>query len=361
MTGRRRVGFYVHHEGVGHLTRSLAIAAQLSEPVTVLSSIDPARIESAATSPVDVVHLPPDVGPGSAGRDPSAGGALHWAPLDPDVAAPRARLLVDWLTKADVAALVCDVSVEAAVLARLCGVPPIVVREHGRRTDDAHVLAHRVAHGVLAPFPEALEPAETPAWLRDLSFYSGFVSRPPTPAGRDEARSRLGLDDRPTLVVVVGAGRHSLTDAARRDITDGLRGWQVVVVGASRSGGNGDDGARDEGWVPDISLHLAAADVVAGTAGSNLVAEVAAAGRPFICVPEERPFDEQAQRARRLAELEVAVVRSHWPAAPGWAPAVSQALALGGEGLARLAADASPAIAAEWISRSVRDTGLVAR
>ena len=361
MTERCRVGFYVHHEGVGHLARSLAIATQLSEPVTVLSSIDPARIESAATSPVEVVHLPPDVGPSSTARDPGAGGALHWAPLDPDVAGPRARVLVEWLTKPDVAALVCDVSVEAAVLSRLCGVPPIVVREHGRRADDAHVLAHRIARGVLAPFPEALEPAETPAWLRAMSFYSGFVSRPLAPAGRDVARTRLGLDDRPTLVVVVGAGGHSLTGAARRDITDGLRGWQVVVVGTSRSAGTGDDGVRDDGWVPDISLHLSAADVVAGTAGSNVVAEVAAAGRPFICVPEDRPFDEQRQRAGRLAELQVAVVRAHWPTAPEWAPAVSQALALGPDGLARLAVGASPAIAADWISRSVRDAGLVVR
>jgi predicted glycosyltransferase len=58
------------------------------------------------------------------------------------------------------------------------------------------------------------------------------------------------------------------------------------------------------------------------------VAEVAALGKRFLCLPEPRPFGEQTLKARRLAELGAAVVREAWPAPAEWPALLRQAEAL---------------------------------
>ena len=258
--------------------------------------------------------------------------------------------MVDWLTSPDVALLVCDVSVEAAVLARLCGVAPAVVRQNGHRGDDAHTLAHRIAVGILAPFRRELEAPGTPAWVEAKTFYGGFISandghRP----SRGDARMALGLDARPVLLVLLGGGGHSFDPRSLADARQELDGWQIVLVGpVPRSPRGAAD--RVDGWVDDLTDHLAAADVVMGSAGSNVVADVATAGRPLICVPEERPFDEQVQRAEQLAALGAAVTIARWPQRGEWRPMVMSALDLGPSRLAELAAGATPEPTARWIT-----------
>ncbi len=56
------------------------------------------------------------------------------------------------------------------------------------------------------------------------------------------------------------------------------------------------------------------AAVVVTHAGQNAVAEVAAARRPVVVVPQQRPHDEQRTTARVLASGEwPAVVLDDWP------------------------------------------------
>lgn len=347
MTKPTRVGFYVHHHGRGHLSRTLAVLDHLEVPATVLTSLDvePGSLPGG----VDLVALPPDCDDITPLPDPTAGGALHWAPLAPSLLKPRAAAMVGWLTRPDVTALVCDVSVEAALLARLCGVAPIVVREHGDRSDAVHRLGFDVAVGLLAPFPVELEHPDTPASLRDASFYSGFLRRPCGTAGVPApGRRELGLEEGPLLVIAVGAGGHSFDPRSLPGVAAALDGWQVVLVGAGPAGVT-TGRARALGWVDDVRPYLAAADVVASAAGTSLVAEVAAAGVPFVCVPETRPFDEQQARATRLAELGAACVRSSWPQPAEWPDVLAEALAIGGVRLAAMAAAATPAGTARWI------------
>jgi UDP-N-acetylglucosamine--N-acetylmuramyl-(pentapeptide) pyrophosphoryl-undecaprenol N-acetylglucosamine transferase len=106
---------------------------------------------------------------------------------------------------------------------------------------------------------------------------------------------------------------------------------------------------RFDGWVDDAGLHLAAADVVVASAGSNLVAEVAMAARPLIAVAERRPFEEQLRRVEGLSRLGVAVGLPKWPSGDTWAPLVSRARSLGGDRLKALAGGTTPADCARWI------------
>ena len=86
------IGYYVHHHGLGHLTRLQAVAEHLRSPVTGLSSLP-----APPSWDQDWVHLErDDAMPRAAAlaADPTAHGVLHWTPRhDPGLAArwPRSR------------------------------------------------------------------------------------------------------------------------------------------------------------------------------------------------------------------------------------------------------------------------------
>ena len=58
------------------------------------------------------------------------------------------------------------------------------------------------------------------------------------------------------------------------------------------------------------------------------MAEVAAAGRAFVCLPQARPFDEQQRQAEALARIGAAVTCSAWPAPEAWPGLLRRAEAL---------------------------------
>ncbi len=61
------------------------------------------------------------------------------------------------------------------------------------------------------------------------------------------------------------------------------------------------DGIRVLPFSSDLAVDLACADAIVCQAGYNTMEEVAAAGRPTICIPARRDFDDQQERALRLA------------------------------------------------------------
>jgi len=142
------IGYYVHHHGSGHRHRALAIASHLGDGVTLLGSLGP-----ASELPTRYVELPRDDDPEPGDdADVTAGGALHWAPLRHSGQQARAEALASWLVHDRASALVCDVSVEAALLARLMSVPPVVVALRGDRLDRAHAAGYDCAVRILAPW-----------------------------------------------------------------------------------------------------------------------------------------------------------------------------------------------------------------
>ncbi len=103
---------------------------------------------------------------------------------------------------------------------------------------------------------------------------------------------------------------------------------------------------RCHGPRADVGALLEGCGVVVGSAGGNVVAEVAAARRPYVCLPQERPFGEQHRQAAALRELGVAEVHETWPDAAAWPGVLAAAEARDtrrwgalhdGEGAARLA------------------------
>lgn len=304
------VGWYVHHVGTGHLTRALSVAPYLSEPPVLFSSL--ARPASWPAS--HWVGLPRDDQPG--GRDHAAGGVLHWAPLGSAGYGERMRLVGEWICQAQPAAVVVDVSSEVVLLARTLGIPVASVVMAGDRRDRTHQLAYDAATALLACWPDEAQPvlgwkdswgAKT-TWTGAVSRFDG---RRPTPPPR--TRSAMWL---------WGRGGPRLTDDDVATVAAATPDWTwTPVVGRG----------AEQVWAS-----LQDSDVVVTHAGQNALAEVAAARRLTVVLPQQRPHDEQLHLARALSRLGVVRPTTSWPEPDRW------------DRLLRRAAPADPRSWARW-------------
>lgn len=336
------IGYYAHHHGSGHLKRALHIARCMDRPLTVFSSAPPPD----PVAGVDFRALDADTGEALVQSGPaSLPASLHYAPLGLPGIAARAGVMVDWFRAAWPCVLVVDVSVEVALLARLCAVPTILIRQNGMRTDAPHTLAYDSATALLAPFPDAFDAhPEADPW-RAKTVFTGFISRysdpsvssrvaSPSPSSTPSkspspapSSTRAASD---TVVVLVGHGGTALTCAGLCAAAAATPTWQWSVLGpvaldpASPAPAN----QRMHGVVPDPADHLRHARIVVGSAGDNVVAEMAALRCRYIALSEPRPFDEQRLTAEALDRLGLALHCPRWPDAAAWPALLHRALAL---------------------------------
>ena len=304
------IGYYVHHQGSGHTHRALAISRASSVPIAGLSTAPrPARWRG------EWVNLPDDAGATDVDNE-SAYGRLHYAPERHRGLRERMAAISAWIAETRPAALVVDVSVEVALLARLHGVPVVTVAMPGERDDAAHRLGYDIAEAILAPWPRAAG-ALWPATGADLdkTFFLGAVSR--------FAPVRLPGPPSNRVVVLNGTGGTGASPTQVRAAANATPEWEWVHL--DRTHGR---------WVDDPWPVLCSAAVVVSHAGQNSVAEIAAARRPAIVIPQERPFAEQAVMGRALAGLRgvPALVRSDWPTPDQWPDLLTRASRLDGSG-----------------------------
>ena len=312
------IAFYVHHHGSGHLMRSLAISAHLNGCRIRFLGSGLAPFAALVPPSIECVHLPLDTptadDPYYRAGPPVEG--LHYAPLNVAGQRQRTTQLTDFFARHWPLLLVVDVSVEVALLARLSGIPTIVVKQHGHRRDLAHQLAYQGAQCVLAPYPPLLQQNEAP-WLADKIVYTGGFSRyrPGEPVSSVERPDHLA--------VLVGSGGTSLTPSFVAHLARQVPHWRVEVVGrlAGEKSHNWPGNVVTHGQLSDPRAVLDRCQVVLGNGGHNTVMEMATLDKRFIVVPEPRPFQEQAVKAQLLANLGLASVvepqalyQTDWPA-----------------------------------------------
>lgn len=302
------IGYYIHHLGRGHMEMARCIAARLDERVTGLSSL--AR---PAGWPGDWLRLPRD-DTGGCAIEPTARGQLHWAPLGHAGLRDRMAAIAGWIQRIAPSVIVVDVSVEVAMLARLMGVPAISVVLPGKRDDPAHRLGYALADTLIAPWPASMsaillgDEPET-ARIRAVGAISRFDGRAPEPA----------VSGRPSVLVLNGSGGSEVTVDRVREATAATPGWTWTTLGGPAGP-----------WLDDPWPALCGADVVVTHGGMNAIADVAAARKPAVVLPQARPHGEQLATGRALAQLGLAVVASRWPQAASWPSLLSAALELGG-------------------------------
>jgi hypothetical protein len=316
------IGYYVHHQGQGHLARALAIARQAPGCFTLLGSGLAGR-----TAEVPVLDLPPDLPDEASLFDEATQPlSLHYAPLHNAGLRARMAAVAGWIAAARPALLVCDVSVEIAMLARLLSTPTVYVRLNGVRDDPAHLEAFRAARALLAPFHAELEATRTSAWVRAKTVYGpGITAAVPARAPAADA-----------VLVVSGAGGAPFDGEAIAAAARATPDHRWRAIGPVTAAADPPANYLCRGWVADVAAEIAGAGIVVGAAGDGLVGAVIAAGRPFICLPQPRPHGEQAATAARLAALGAAILCADWPPPAAWPALLAQARALGGGRLGAL-------------------------
>lgn len=309
------IGYYVHHVGQGHLRRLAAVAEHLRTPVTGLSSLAAPPGWSG-----EWVVLPRDDDPAPGpDADVTAHGRLHWAPVGHPGLRARMAAMAAWVERESPALVVADVSVEVALLARLMGARVALMAMAGDRDDAPHRLAHDVADGLVAPWPELAASPDWPQRWHAKTSYVGAFSRFD---GRSATRDEGGPPGDRRVLVLWGSGGDDVTDAQRLAAREATPGWRWTYrLGA--------------GEAVDVWDDLLAADVVVVHGGSNAVAEVAAARRPAVVVAQTRPFAEQVARARAVDAAGIARGLDRWPAAADWPGLLDDALRRGGAGWSR--------------------------
>ncbi|MET3806538.1 hypothetical protein ABIB25_003554 [Nakamurella sp. UYEF19] len=314
------IGYYVHHQGQGHLQRMTAIVAHLAEPVTVMSSLP------RPSAGPEWVPLPPD-DTGVTFLEPTANGTLHWAPRHHPGLQARMAMISSWIARTAPTLVVVDVSVEVATLCSLFGVPTVVMAMRGDRSDRPHRTAYDGAHALIAPWLAEFHHTGWPKAWSDKTFHAGPITHP----AERPAPVKVAHDGSPKVLVLWGSGGTNAVDA-------GFTTDQLVAARASApswhwrfAGGRAEHRVERQ----EVRALLHWADVVITHAGQNAVAEVAASGTPAVVIADIRPHGEQLDTAMSLDTAGVAIGLARWPEPDEWPALLDAALARGGEGWRR--------------------------
>ncbi|GAA1934065.1 glycosyltransferase [Nocardioides marmoribigeumensis] len=148
-------------------------------------------------------------------------------------------------------------------------------------------------------------------WTHEHFDFSGYVTGFDPPSAERVARCReelgVGPDELLCVVAVGGSGvgeplLRRVLDAVgpARDLLPGLRFWVVTGPRIDPSRLPEVPGVEVRGYVPDLYLHLAAADVAVVQGGLTTTMELAAAEVPFLYVPLQHHFEQNVHVPHRL-------------------------------------------------------------
>ncbi len=300
------IAYYVHHHGAGHLMRAIAIAKALIKQrdceITFLGT-GLSRYRSEIPSEIGVTELPADV---PAATDVHYRTAevpnLHYSPFHVQGLLDRNVLILQHFQAHPETLCVVDVSSEVTQLARLSGIPTIVIRQHGDRLDLAHQLAYESADLIVAPYPESMStPSQEGIYAYKTLFSGGFSRYDDLPTQPDIAHEH-------DIAVLVGKGGTNFNShfvyQLQRQLPEHYRLHIIGDLFRPQTNNN----ITMYGQLADPQPILARCSVVICNAGHNTIMEVASLRKRTVCIPASRPFDEQFAKAAALQRLGLAIV-----------------------------------------------------
>lgn len=316
----RHVVWYAH-DRAGALARARSVRPHLESRATVLARLSTPGLDPSAA---DLVVL---------GDDPSG---------DP------VQALADQVALLGPDLVVVDGGGDPWDAAARLSVPVVGVRRPTWAPPGSAARARPVAW--LAPFPAVLEAGDLGPELLARTLHAGFLS--PSVGSRltrGAARRRLELDPQGRHVTVLtgraglGVDRPTVLAAAAR-----ARGWTFSVLGTCEGSDEPGERVGFVPWTTDVFTHLVAADAVVGAASRSVVADIAAARRPFAVIAC-REDGADVSFATNLERSGVAVVLSSWPPAVAWPALLAEVVDLSLRPLRRLEDGRGPRRAAAWL------------
>lgn len=306
---RAEIGFYVHHQGSGHLMRCIRLSQELAGyQVTFLGS-QLQDFGSIIPREIRCITLPMDFSADRLQRvDDTPTPFLHYAPTGNLGILERNHQLVSYFLERKPVLFIVDVSVEAALLARLCSISVWYMRQHGTRSDAAHQLAYQLAERLLAPYPRWMEDPSASAYMVEKTHYLGAFSR------YDSIEAEEKQVQKKLVVILLGSGGTGINKSWVNRVARQCPGFSFRVVGLAGESPQEDGGENVHGLghLPDPLAHLREADIILGHAGDGTVMEMAFLRKRFVCLPAHRAYDEQLSKAAILERAGLALVVWEW-------------------------------------------------
>lgn len=283
------IAYYAHSHGSGHCNYAQLYAYAFLERLMVFSSAD-----YSFSQETNIVRLPDeDCEPDKYETNVPDLTYLHYSPTDLAKIAKRNYIMLLNMIAESVRLCIVDVSVEVAMLCKVSSIPYVYIRMFGERNDTPHLNAYEGAIFLIAHYPETLENASVPQWVKDKTLYTGFFSRFSSATTR-----QLGSGEK-IILYVKGFGGKPLEEKFIKQILQQFPSYTLQIAGQ--------ESMRFEhprlkclGVINNIEDHMRIADFIMGACGMNSVSEIASMNKKFIAVPEARPFDEQEYFAKAL-------------------------------------------------------------
>lgn len=297
--------FYVHHHGAGHITRVLQIIKTIRQQCNcdiALLGTGLSKYLHGIPHGIKTIDLPPDI----PSKDDSYHCLhpvrhLHYSPLNIANLLERNALIVDHLRENPRTICIVDVSCEIAQLLRLCGVPSVLVRQHGNRTDLAHQLAYEGAAYIIAPYAQEMSSSSEEGRYASKTLFSGGFSR-------FDGHKATNAEQNDQIALIVGKGGTNLTNRFVRHIQKEVSGdYTLHIIGDVNAKPSGKNIVL-HGHLPDPSSVLDICTVVLCNGGHNTIMEMASLRKRIVCIPASRPFGEQVEKALHLERLGLAIV-----------------------------------------------------
>ena len=287
------IAIYVHHHGSGHLMRALQLAKALSKNKVILLGSALQNTDTIELQNVELLHLPLDV-PETDEQQKTTSQApdcFHYAPLGLRGIRDRSTMLTNFFKEKYPLLLVVDVSVEVTLLARLCGVPTVVIRQHGDRRDLPHQLAYQSAEIILAPFSREMYLGDKNRDYQKTIFTGGF--------SRFDHAALEGIPSTSNIGILIGGGGSSINELLVEEMASQLPDYTLHLVGDVDFKIDFSN-VHVYGQVDNPLPILSICNTIIGNTGHNTVMEAASIGSRFIGIPEERPYEEQKQKASSI-------------------------------------------------------------
>lgn len=291
------IGFYIHHHGAGHIMRAITIANALPGLSCIFMGSNLKPYQHLIPAEITCVHLPADLAQTHETILPDDHlSFVHYAPLGLRGQRERTALMTAVFTSHNPLLLIVDVSVEVALLARLCGIPTVLIKQHGDRNDLPHLQAYESATLIIAPFSASLAAPNQAAWVDQKTVYVGGFSK----YSMRQRNQEKELDQQ--VAILTGEGGTSLNQAWIEELATSCSSYTFHVIGQIATlPSSAPHNLQWHGKLADPATVLSYCAIVIGNAGHNTVMEMATLNKRFICIPEERPFNEQQQKAQLLA------------------------------------------------------------
>ncbi|WP_282019022.1 glycosyltransferase family protein [Salegentibacter mishustinae] len=302
------LSYYAHHHGSGHCNYAQIFSKAFDYESVIFTSSNFQFNPNVKTE--RLASEDPD-GTGTDQKFIPPPAYLHYSPVGQKTIQHRSAQILNRIIREEVKLMIIDVSAEIAALARSASIPYSYVRLPGERNDPGHLQAFQGAVFLLAYFPEAFESSNTPAWVKEKTIYLGFFNRF---SKINQVKSTHKNNYIKNVVVLSGKGGNKELLKAIPCLQKRFHYSEINVYGAKENPAHtGNLSFRKS--TTNFLKTLYEADLIVANCGLNLTSEIIETEKPFLSIPELRPFNEQeymhAYLLRNKLALDLDFIEKH--------------------------------------------------